>query len=111
MEDVKTYMKEQKHLPDFMRDFHDQKDLFKTLFDLYSPLPNEVSELNPVNTHVFTLDYFLWFMAVHGYKLQKIRSKKLPFRNIHATIKTYKQKSLNNLSKLISHEQNNRTSG
>lgn len=59
-----------KHLPKFMRDFHDQKSLFKGIEHTYGCAdPNVSWEQN----HIFVIDYFLWFMAQHGYTLQKIR--------------------------------------
>jgi len=30
-----NYMSNQENLPEFMKDFHDQKDLFKTIFEQY----------------------------------------------------------------------------
>ena len=57
------------HLPDFMRDFHDQKSLFKALSSAF-----ENSNECPINFRdgqIYTIDWFLWFMAIHGYKLTK----------------------------------------
>ncbi len=73
------WRKQQKHLPDFMRDFHDQKDLFKALFEVAMEGDNEgqikfFEGLNWQNTHVYTIDIFLWVLAAHGYTLQKNRS-------------------------------------
>ena len=74
------------HLPEFMRDFHDQKDLFKSLFERQKP--NEIDalrDLNWVAAHVFTVDCFLWFMARRGYTLQRTR-RKGDYRDIEADI-------------------------
>lgn len=61
------------HLPDFMRDFHNQKDLFKALSSSFAN-----SDECPVDWrdgHIYTVDWFLWFMAIHGYKLTKTTAK------------------------------------
>lgn len=74
---------ESKHLPIFMRDFHAQKDLFKSMTMYF-----DNSEDCPVNWrdgHVYTIDWFLWFMAAHGYKLQKARDN-VKFHDIQETI-------------------------
>lgn len=60
-------------LPEFMRDFHDQKDLFKAIHKLYG------SDLSWVGAHVYTVDRFLWYMASRGYVLRKSR-RKIDFR-------------------------------
>lgn len=66
-----------KHLPKFMRDFHDQKDLFKLIYYCYENGTHEIGVDVPnwVQAHVFTIDWFLWWMASRGYTLQKTRKK------------------------------------
>lgn len=63
-------------LPDFLRDFHDQKDFFKAIHTHYSKegLENKIPG-NWVDNHIYTIDFFLWFMALHGYRLQRFKSK------------------------------------
>ena len=64
---------EEGHLPNFLKDFDDQRDIFKAIQACF-----ENSEDCPINleeAHVYTIDWFLWFMAIHGYTLQKTRAK------------------------------------
>jgi len=62
-----------KYLPEFMRDFHDQKDLFKAIDAVYEQdYPERVSW---IRAHIYVVDRFLWYMASRGYTLQKIRTK------------------------------------
>ena len=61
------------HLPEFMRDFHDQKRLFKALVSSFEN--SEECPLNFRDAQIFTIDWFLWFMAIHGYKLTKTSAK------------------------------------
>jgi hypothetical protein len=67
------------YLPPRLRDFHDQKDLFKSLWMQYPTRLNEkdkyLGKVDWVAAQVFTIDIFLWFMAQHGYTLQKARHK------------------------------------
>jgi hypothetical protein len=65
----RQWREDAQHLPEFMRDFHDQKNLFKALSSSF-----ENSDECPINFRdgqIYTIDWFLWFMAIHGYKLTK----------------------------------------
>jgi hypothetical protein len=81
-ERLKKWRGDGEHLPDFMRDFHDQKNLFKTIHEQAVSDPNAPSWMG---AHVYTLDAFLWFMARHGYTLQKSRAR-LAFDDIGETL-------------------------
>lgn len=79
-----AWMKSGKHLPAFMRDFHDQKSLFKCIFERTKPQEIDViKDVNWVKAHIFTIDCFLWFMARRGYTLQRTRRKGV-YRDIEA---------------------------
>lgn len=73
---VAEYKRDQLYLPPFMRDFHLQKQLFKTI-DAALPSKALLPDLgvNWIQAHCYTIDKFLWFMAMHGYTLQKSRRK------------------------------------
>lgn len=62
-----------RYLPDEIKDFHDQKDLFKEIFRTYGV--EDRYDITWVDAHCFVIDTFLWHMARKGYKLQKIRGK------------------------------------
>lgn len=77
------YCEEEKHLPEFLKDFHDQKDIFKTLQSWGENQEHgEQMVGNFRDNMIFTIDYFLWAMALHGYKLQKDRTKGIDFLDI-----------------------------
>jgi hypothetical protein len=65
-----------KLLPEELRDFHDQKDFFKAFHRHYSQ-PDAENKIpgNWVDNHIYTMDFFLWFMALHGYRLQRFKSR------------------------------------
>jgi len=70
-----------------MRDFHDQKDVFKSIHSQYR-LDEPKDHRDPINwvqAHIYTVDQFLWFMAEHGYTLQRSR-KQVSFCDITATL-------------------------
>lgn len=69
-----------KHLPEFLRDFHDQKAVFSAMHTLMSsagqvdPVLRDKQVLSWVEGQIYVIDKFLWFMARHGYTLQKSRA-------------------------------------
>ena len=82
--ELHRWMESLAYLPEFMRDFHDQKDLFKTIDELVNK--NEgTRRVNWVDAQIYTIDVFLWFMARRGYTLQRSRAKQ-SFLDIHQTI-------------------------
>lgn len=88
-EEVEKWRKEGKHLPKFFRDFHDQKALIASMH--YYTCKDDIPELKDINLmtgHVYITN-FLWFMARHGYTLQKTR-KDLPFEDINESIESYR---------------------
>lgn len=88
------WLRSGEYLPSFMRDFHDQKDLFKAMQDVVERQnqkhPQGVTNgLTWVAAHVYTIDVFLWVMARRGYTLQRSR-KRLAFSDIHEFIEASK---------------------
>ncbi len=81
------YLEAKNHLPDELKDFHDQKDLFKTIHQLWAKDSKPLENVNWVDGQIYTMDFFLWFMALNGYKLQKIKSKHTEFYDLSKTIK------------------------
>lgn len=68
------------YLPEFMRGFHDQKDLFKALDEIRerSIAKNGgtyMRDVSWIDAQVYTVDIFLWVMAGHGYTLQRSRRR------------------------------------
>lgn len=65
-----------KYLPEFMRDFDNQKNIFRSIDQLYEGNdPGHIKMPNWVSAHCYVIDWFLWFMASRGYTLQKCRAK------------------------------------
>jgi hypothetical protein len=77
-EQLRAWRAAGKHLPEILRDFHDQKDFFKAMHTLIGEQSSEESPLIRRPTWVegqcYVIDCFLWFMARHGYTLQRSRA-------------------------------------
>jgi len=80
--DIQAWLRTQEYLPSFIRDFHDQKNLFKSIHHLYQD--NEWAKDAPSwrDGHIYVIDWFLWFMAGRGYTLQKSRKKGIKFYDL-----------------------------
>ena len=84
-----NYVSNGEHLPEFIKDFQDQKDLFKAIYEQWKdgePNHKVLEDVNWVDAHVFTVDFFLWWMGLHGYKLQKTKKKGVDFYDPLETI-------------------------
>lgn len=90
-----SYIAAEKHLPIFMRDFHDQKDLFKAISMTYPEHP-----VSWVDGHCYTIDRFLPFMAKHGYTLQRTRAK-MRFADIRTTVANCSEELRNQSARLL----------
>lgn len=82
MSDLTEWLQSGEYLPEFMRDFHDQKDVFKAM---HNTITNADENGNPRDGHIYVVDTFLWYMARCGYTLQKSR-KQVEFKDINDDI-------------------------
>lgn len=70
------WLKSAKYLPKPLRDFHDQKEVFKTIHARINVKGNEYcKDVSWVAGQCYVIDIFLWYMAKRGYTLQKCRMK------------------------------------
>lgn len=95
MKTIREWLQSGEYLPAPLRDFHDQKDIFKAIWEVVmrakerqekerSGIPY-LGGLNWVDAHIFTIDQFLYFMARHGWTLQRSR-KPYEFTDIEDTV-------------------------
>ena len=101
--DLSKFLNDLEYLPRYIRDFHDQKDLFKCIHKLVA-YEKSLDNLNWVNCHVYTIDFFLWFMARHGYTLQKSK-KKIQFENLDTTLEQDKNERIENLKSIFNRDE------
>jgi len=90
MSKVQEWLESGKYLPLCLRDFHDQKDLFKYLDEVRERSVKKnggayMASLTFRDAQIYTIDIFLWVMARHGYTLQRSR-KGLCFSDLDDTI-------------------------
>jgi len=87
MDDKTTeWLKSLQYLPEGLRDFHDQKDVFKAMHDIINVQGHEYARsVDWVTGQCYVIDIFLWFMARRGYTLQRSRAK-VPFRDLHEDV-------------------------
>lgn len=92
----------EKILPDCLKDFHDQKDVFKAIHQLYNggetPIPGPNSW---VDNHIFVMDYFLWFMARHGYRLQRFKSRHFEQTDLQETIEGFAKQRADSFADML----------
>jgi hypothetical protein len=94
---VQEWLKSGKYLPKFMQDFHKQKRVFKRI-DVFVENRKEANKDNIlshkmpdwVTAHIYVIDIFLWYMARHGYTLQKTR-KRLSFEDIEEDLDAWEK--------------------
>lgn len=84
--ELRNWRDEQKHLPEFMRDFHNCKELFKGISEyIVCEDDHPANDVNWRQAHCYTIDVFLWFMAEHGYTLQRSRARQ-SFTNLEERV-------------------------
>lgn len=88
------------YMPEFLRDFHSQKDLFKAM---HNTITNADENGNWREGHIYVVDTFLWYMARCGYTLQRSR-KQVPFRSMDDDIERYKNEVSDKFSIMLSAE-------
>lgn len=96
------YRENARHLPSFMRDFHDQKLLFNMINSLIDSSEKDhiLNTVNPYYAHIYTIDYFLFIMFKYGYSLQKSRMK-FNFLSIENDMKDYRSAQNQNFKNLL----------
>lgn len=73
---VDAWLKSGEYLPEPLRDFHDQKDLFKAIHQTINVEGHEYAKsVDWVAGQCYVIDIFLWWMARRGYTLQRTRRR------------------------------------
>jgi len=92
MHDATTaWLENGSHLPPPLRDFHDQKDLFKAMHEIINLQGNDIAQkVDWVTGQVYVIDVFLRFMGRRGYTLQRSRAR-VPFRDLDQDIRTARE--------------------
>lgn len=82
------------YLPEVLRDFHDQKDIFKAIHQTtLVEAHHYANKIDFVAGQCYAIDIFLWWMARRGYVLQRTH-RRGNFCNLEADV--HKQKEIRN---------------
>lgn len=89
---VDQWLKSGEYLPEPLRDFHDQKEVFKAMHEIVRETPGAlVKRPNWMEGQCYVIDVFLWFMARRGWTLQRTR-RDGEFRDLNADVQAQTQK-------------------
>ena len=101
---IKQYLNEGGYLPEPLKDFQDQKQFFKYLHEKHciddDLLICNGKEMCWKDGHIYTVDYFLHFMAKFGYKLQRDRTN-IEFRDIREELETFRTSQTEEFRKAV----------
>lgn len=102
---LEAWLKSGDYMPSRLRDFHDQKDLFKCMHDFYSaafrdPKNEQWGIPSWTGCQVYIVDFFLYFMAMHGYTLQRSRSD-LPFYSLDESVGEFQDMQAETLKRFL----------
>ena len=87
----KEFVKSTGYLPDVMRDFHDQKDIFKAIHETTAVEKHEYAgTVSWIAGQCYVVDIFLWWMAQRGYTLQRSRHS-VDFRDLQEDVSAVRQ--------------------
>lgn len=89
---IETFLKSGVYLPAPLRDFHDQKDVFKTMHAAISPENESIRDVSWRQGHCYVIDIFLWFMARRGWTLQRSRVD-ADFRDLPADVADHRARA------------------
>lgn len=83
---IDQWLKSGEFLPEPLRDFHDQKDVFKAMHEIIKERPGDpIRRPTWIEWQCYVIDVFLWFMARRGWTLQRTR-RRGDFRNLDADV-------------------------
>lgn len=92
------WLQSAKYLPAFMRDFHDQKAVFKRIQEMIGrrrAKDGMHTDILPgwISAHIYVVDFFLWYMARCGWTLQRSRAN-LEFNDIGTDLEAWRERDM-----------------
>jgi hypothetical protein len=94
--ELKQFLSDGRYLPEVMRDFHDAKEIFKTMHHVSGWNEEEgwARNISWMDGQIYVIDLFLHFMARHGYTLQRSRAK-LEFHSLEEKCRRVRDEQAN----------------
>lgn len=106
VDNLKDWMARGDHLPAALKDFHDQKEIFKLMHELQQPADGCESDpahsLDYKTGQCYVIDRFLHFMARRGYTLQQSK-KQLPFLDMQSELNAKRERDAAAFKSMISY--------
>lgn len=98
---IDSWLKSGKYLPEPLRDFHDQKNVFKAMHEILDVEGHEYAKpVDWIAGQCYVIDIFLWFMARRGYTLQRTK-RRGAFRDLDADVKEQKEKRADAFMRMV----------
>lgn len=98
---VSAFRENGRYLPPALRDFHDQKDVFRLIHRITKVEGNEYcKDVTWVAGQCYVIDIFLWTMARFGYTLQRSRAN-VDFADMQEFIKAHKAQETETLKQIF----------
>jgi hypothetical protein len=98
---IDAWLKSGEYLPEPLRDFHDQKDVFKAMHEILNVEGHEYAKpVNWIAGQCYVIDIFLWFMARRGYTLQRTR-RRGAFRDLATDVKSQNDKRTESFMSMV----------
>lgn len=99
--DTEKWLKSGKYLPKPLRDFHDQKEVFKAIHETVREDPTSLHKRPDwVTGQMYVIDVFLWYMARRGYTLQRTH-RKGEYRDLADDVRAANEQRMNTLSSIF----------
>ena len=96
------WLKTPQYLPPVLRDFHDQKDIFKAIHEAVNVEGHGYcKQVNWIAGQCYVIDIFLWWMAKRGYTLQRSRKRGVEFRSLEDDVAALNARRQEAMSKII----------
>lgn len=90
------------YLPDFLKDFHDQKDAFKCVHETIRVNKHDYcKDISWMEGQCYVVDIFLWWAARYGYKLQRTNAN-VEFEDLDEAISANNARAIDALKQMFS---------
>lgn len=113
---LQEYVDSLEYMPEELRDSHKLKNIFKAIEDNIVVNRRESKDINHregninwCDAYIYTGDIFLYFMALHGYTLQR-STEDIPFYDLDRALILWKEKDRENRESKRSERENSKSS-
>ena len=98
---MQKWLETRKYLPMFLRDHHNQKQLFKCIHSTVDIATSVQNPPNWIDAHCYVIDIFLWYMAKRGYTLQRCQNPNITFNDLEEDLNSFQKTQSDLLHQVI----------